>query len=892
MKKLLLIITFLFSLFSSAQIFVDASATGANDGTSWTNAYTDLNVALTNHSGSTFWIAAGDYIPGSSVTSRFILNANTQLYGGFNGTESSLSQRDFNVNVTTLSGDLLNNDAGTLDYSNATKIDNAYKIAQVGGSGVIVDGLTFKGGTAIGSSNSDREGSAFIMQKDTQIRNCIFEENIAARGGTVNIGGPQSGATAIIENTIFRNNLASFANTFYSTRDDVSLLMVNVQVTNNENTNFSGVSGFGGLIWLRPTTGTNNIRIVNSTMADNTFNNNSGTLALVQLAATSATGVFRFDNNIFWNNGAGYKVFHIQSGGSASIDVNNNIDEDDFSNINPNATTTVNNTITTDPLFTNNITGDYKPLNSSPAVNTGENGLYASSFPLKTRSGEDRIKAAVIDRGAVESDATQVNLSIGVFVDINASGNNDGTSWQDAYTDLDTALNLGSGNFIWVAQGDYTIPATTPSYQIFTNTKMYGGFDTTENFLDERDYLLNTTTLSGDRNDDDNNLLEFSATAATKTDNAKRVLIARGPGVEIDGFTISGGHAFDSAQGLQEGAGLIIALDTKVRNCIIENNTAQRAGAGIRVYDITGIDNGTNVISNCIFRNNRSWFAGGFYSDTSRRTHKVELLGCSFENNITGRTDTNNNPAGIVWIRNQATGTPVQSDFTLKNCTIAGNNGVHAGTGRYAHLHVSKQSGNTEFQVTNSIFYDNLQTASNSAVSTPVVSFAGGNRNLLIQNNYDEDDFSNLSSSAFNTQSGLPGFINAAASDYRITNSSNAAGNSNQVYTDDVPTVDYFGLARNNNGFDVGAYSSLSTASNNDADLPQVKLYPNPASDVITVAVENHAFAKADIYNLQGQLIAASQESTINVADLSAGMYILQITTTNGAVASKQFIKK
>uniref|UniRef100_UPI0026EF5573 hypothetical protein n=1 Tax=Nonlabens dokdonensis TaxID=328515 RepID=UPI0026EF5573 len=85
MKKSLLIISFLLSLSMSAQIFVNASATGANDGSSWTDAYTDLQTALANDTnGDNIWIAAGTYTPGNSITSLFNLDQpNVTLYGGF-----------------------------------------------------------------------------------------------------------------------------------------------------------------------------------------------------------------------------------------------------------------------------------------------------------------------------------------------------------------------------------------------------------------------------------------------------------------------------------------------------------------------------------------------------------------------------------------------------------------------------------------------------------------------------------------------------------------------------------------------------------------------------------------------------------------------------------------
>lgn len=70
---------FLFCSFANAAIYVDKDATaGSNNGSSWANAYTNLNTALTKATGE-FWIAEGIYI--TPVSAGIQLNNTNELYG-------------------------------------------------------------------------------------------------------------------------------------------------------------------------------------------------------------------------------------------------------------------------------------------------------------------------------------------------------------------------------------------------------------------------------------------------------------------------------------------------------------------------------------------------------------------------------------------------------------------------------------------------------------------------------------------------------------------------------------------------------------------------------------------------------------------------------------------
>jgi hypothetical protein len=62
---------------AAAVIYVDVNAHGTNDGTSWHNAYNNLQDALNQAAATTapeqIWIADGTYKPGASRTDTFVI---------------------------------------------------------------------------------------------------------------------------------------------------------------------------------------------------------------------------------------------------------------------------------------------------------------------------------------------------------------------------------------------------------------------------------------------------------------------------------------------------------------------------------------------------------------------------------------------------------------------------------------------------------------------------------------------------------------------------------------------------------------------------------------------------------------------------------------------------
>ena len=201
-------------------LYVMAEAAGTGDGTSWADAYNDLQDALAVAvADDQIWIAAGIYSPGGpgDRAATFQLKSGVEIYGGFTGTEVSLSERNPSKNLTALSGDLLGNDLEDIRpedlWRESSRYENCYHV--VTGSGAdetaVLDGFVITGGNANGPGNTDGGGMINIgstnglVQANPTLFNCTFNGNSASgKGG----GVYSSGGSPTFVNCNFRGNHA------------------------------------------------------------------------------------------------------------------------------------------------------------------------------------------------------------------------------------------------------------------------------------------------------------------------------------------------------------------------------------------------------------------------------------------------------------------------------------------------------------------------------------------------------------------------------------------------------------------------------------------------------------------------------------------------------------
>ena len=218
MKNIYLLFTFLFLVgFLHAQvIYVKHDAGGYNDGTSWEDAYIDLNVALNNSApNDSIWVAQGTYTPGSDPQATFTIEHDLILLGGFQGNEMLAEDRDPDLYATILSGDLDGNDVQD-DFENY-RTDNAWTVIRINNNvsaAMLMDGFTISHGHADGplTFQSNTNGGGIYSLGSPVFRRCDFTQNYALEvGGGLMHNGSFNSAIVLDDCHFYNNRAGGFA---------------------------------------------------------------------------------------------------------------------------------------------------------------------------------------------------------------------------------------------------------------------------------------------------------------------------------------------------------------------------------------------------------------------------------------------------------------------------------------------------------------------------------------------------------------------------------------------------------------------------------------------------------------------------------------------------------
>jgi predicted outer membrane repeat protein len=303
-----------------------------------------------------------------------------------------------------------------------------------------------------------------------------------------------------------------------------------------------------------------------------------------------------------------------------------------------------------------------------------------------------------------------------IYVDVTASGDDNGSSWENAYIDLKSALLSApsAGTQIWVADGTYKPTSGLTQSATFTlvnDVAVYGGFAGTETLLSERNPKTNITVLSGD-----------IGVVSDTNDNVYHVVTSSGTGnsAVLDGFTITGGNA-GGDRAIPFGGGINnVGGSPMLSNLVIMGNRGNYGGG---MYSYNGA---SPVLTNITFSNNTAdERAGGMYNNLNSN---AVLTNVTFNNNTAGTrgggmavsgstpTLTNVTFTGNVAQRGGAIQSAYSGNFTLMNVTISGNIGTIQGGGIYSEASIPV--------IINTIIYNNTGNAIDATTSTPVVTYS------------------------------------------------------------------------------------------------------------------------------------------------------------------------
>jgi len=752
MRRLLVYIFCATIVISAKVIYVDQSITGTSNGTSWSKAYKTLQDALDNASADDqIWVAAGTYNPtydyGINLGAKgrhFRLINGVRIYGGFTGSETLISERDFIANETILSGDL-----GTLGDPS----DNSYCVLyHPEGSNLdttaVLDGFTVRDGVNWRDFPDNQGAGIFNYFSSPKISNCKIISNKAyldsAKGG----GVCNYYSQAVFENCTISGNFSEYygagvynfsSDTHFTNcivednsivetylRDtfgggiyafDSNLIIENSLISSN-------TAVYGGGIYCEM----GSLKISNCTIADN-LSEVGGGLYIKNFSDCT------INNSIIWSNEATEGASQLYVFGNSSIALNYSCFRNRINDITGSIYVAYDSTsVNENPRFINTGISDYRIFGNSPCKDAGNSVYNTLTVDLR---GQQRVQDSEIDMGAYEwTDGIDSSLYSPktIYVKQDAAGSNDGTTWMNAFTDLQPALNIADeSDQIWIAGGEYY---PSYSYDLFNTPRnyhfrlkydlsVYGGFEGTETEINQREIEHNPTILSGDigvkKDNSDNCYHIFYHPEGVYLDNS----------AVIDGVIITCGNA-DGSYPNDCGGGMYNLFSAPaLRNCTISDNNANSRGGGF--FFSNSSDQFYYQLTNCLITRNTSVTGGGLYS-------------------VRGNASVFLKEKGEV------------SCSTITNCTIASNTAGKGG-GVYFIDDISDSNSNTAFS--NCIIYSNIATISgnqiynsedqisvvNSCISNGLNDIENdGGSFLLYQNNISYD----------------PVFIDKQNNDYRI----------------------------------------------------------------------------------------------------------------------------
>ena len=509
-----------------------------------------------------------------------------------------------------------------------------------------------------------------------------------------------------------------------------SLRVTNVAVTGNSAGNWGGgiydagngvldivnstisgnVAGYGGGLFFIHGTGTVMMRLWNTTIAGNSSPTANGSGILMD--SSYSLDVYSITNSTVTDEIAGSfgsvavqnSIFSSCGPDQVLNDKGGNVDAGTSClGIFEDPTSKVNAALDLGPLQDNGgPTQTMLPGPSSQAIDSGIDSVCAASMVNGIdQRGIGRPQGAHCDAGAVE-------VYKSCYVKFDAAGANDGSSWDDAYVDLQSALSGGSGcGRISVARGVYKPSTTNDPSQSFTvppRTGVYGGYS---GIGTERNPLLFRTVLSGDIDGNDSGSNGIDAdTSQIVGNNTLHVVVmdgttAAGPitaSTLLDGFTITGGLA-NGGNNDDVGAGLLCngsnsTCSPTLNQLVFSGNLANSSGGAIYNAGVGGTASPT--LTNSTLSGNSAANGGAMFNNGVTGTSSPTIGNVTFANNSASQCGGAIYDLGITGV----------ADPTITNATFSGNSAASNG-GAICDLIPFGVSGQASPVLTNVVLWNN-----------------------------------------------------------------------------------------------------------------------------------------------------------------------------------------
>lgn len=599
------------------------------------------------------------------------LKAGVKLYGGFKGNETSLEQRAtlgkaYNFACRSiLSGDISMND--TIDHvnlissSNALRSDNAEHVLTMNLNNSVANNINdavsvLDGFTIVGGHASVNGGGVLVTGHETyscayRIERCFFFNNYAVQnGGAIYVdekAGKVTSSNSYINQCVVYNNEAGLIAEVANKGGGIYIAgkgtVVNTSIFNNEN----------GGVRISP-----DASVLNSTIARNT-------VAGVDLTVSGgANDNAKVVNTVVWGNTTLFSEFtpgfrnssyhEVEGEGPNRMDNFGNVYVSDKNNdrsqaspffASPSLKTSFDRDFNW--LYNAYPLWNWQALEGSAFIDKGQDDAYASAtYGGYDLGGSARKVGDATDIGAYEFQAVSADRILRVKPDGN-DANND-SDWGNALRSVQEAINRlaerGQGGEVWVKAGTYQ-PSVymsgestdrSAAFVMKDGVSVYGGFEGNEETRAERDnkkgsmpwQYTHPTVFVGNAyggaatggggkceyNEADN---KWSVTGS----NSNHVVwFANLDGTAfknvtvLDGVTIKGGSAQETV-GTKEnffgdrGAGVYMAGNAYLTNCVVTENAATGKGGGVYLY-------GGRIIGSLLY-NNEGQQGGAVYVDNS-----------------------------------------------------------------------------------------------------------------------------------------------------------------------------------------------------------------------------------------------------------------------------------